>query len=144
MASSVSESQNITNGVEGVVSTAFSTPKGDSILIVNPTATSYSQLAIAINNPHNTNATTANVYTMNNPSAPAAAVSSTVTLTSTSTGFTAKVSVPALSVVGITLPAHSSKLLLRSGGVNLRRTPVPASPEDKWLASALPISANQL
>lgn len=84
----------------GIETTAFYTPTQDSILIVNPTSTSYSNIPITINN-SGFNSPSATVYQVMNGQSISG---SSITLTRSGTGsYTTSISVPPYSVVGIAI-----------------------------------------
>jgi hypothetical protein len=84
----------------GIESTAFYTLTKDSILIVNPTATAYSNITVTITN-SGFSSPSANLYQVVNGQSIG---SSSITLTSSGSGaYTVNISIPAYTVTGISI-----------------------------------------
>lgn len=102
MAASVQQSSN-----SGLVTTAFYTPGGDQMVIVNTSGNNYSNIPVAANNAGPT-PSQATLYTLNSDNRTIATESLALT-SNNNGGFTATVSVPPYSVVALSL---SSKVPL--------------------------------
>lgn len=101
MAASVSP--NITQS--GLSATAFYTPTQDSVLIINPSSTSYSGVTVTMANP-GVAATSANLFILNSSNQQIATQS--VALSPGNGGYTASITIPAYTVVGISIPVSST------------------------------------
>jgi hypothetical protein len=84
----------------GLTATAFYTSKGDDVVVINPTSTSYGAVTVTLSNPGLT-AGVATVYLLNR--ANSQITTESVTLTRVSGGYTARVAVPAYSTVAVAL-----------------------------------------
>jgi hypothetical protein len=85
---------------EGIIATAYYTPTMDSILVINPTASSFSGITLQINNSGFSSPTSsAHIINASNPQLSAWPV----TTTSSSGGLKATFNLPAYSVVAISL-----------------------------------------
>jgi hypothetical protein len=83
----------------GLETTAFYTSKQDSILIVNPTATAYSNITVIIAN-SGFSSPSANLFEVVNGNSIS---SSSITLTPSGSDYTLSISVPAYTVLGISI-----------------------------------------
>ena len=86
-------------GGGGLATTAFTTSTQDAIVIVNPTATAYSQISVTFTNPGFSN-TQGTLYQIENG---AAISSSTVAFATQGTNLSTTIDVPAYSVQAISL-----------------------------------------
>ncbi|MGB0124066.1 MAG: choice-of-anchor D domain-containing protein, partial [Silvibacterium sp.] len=83
----------------GIETTAFYTPNQDSILIVNPTSTAYSNITVTIEN-SGFSSPSANLYEVVNGQSIS---SSSITLTPSGSAYTVNISVPAYTALGISV-----------------------------------------
>lgn len=90
----------------GLVVTGFYTATKNNVVIVNTSGASYANLTITLQNPGNTNATTATVFTLNQANPHIATAQSPVQ--SGATGYTSLVNVPAYSTVALSVNASGS------------------------------------
>ena len=107
------------NAQSPLVMTGFYTVTGDAVLLINPTANTYSNLALTVNNPGavSLNGT---MFTLNSTNTQIA--SQAVSFTAAGNSATGTVSVPPYTVLGILLPTGVS-----AGGVSVKVTPSSAT-----------------
>jgi PKD repeat protein len=96
MARSVSPASTTT----GLTATAFYTNKADNVVIINPAATSYSAVSVALNNP-GLAGVTGTAYLLNQANGQITIES--VTLTAVAGGYSARLAVPAYSTVALSI-----------------------------------------
>lgn len=86
-------------GAGGIAMTAFYTPNQDSVLVVNPTAQAYSNLTVTVENSGLTSPQAVLYQIVNGNQI----TSSSLQLTPSGTSYTATISVPAYTVMGIAI-----------------------------------------
>lgn len=96
MAASVSPAST----TSGLTATAFYTEKADNVVVINPTATNYGTVAVALNNSGLAGATAA-AYLLNKSNGQITTES--VTLTPVSGGYSAQLAVPAYSTLALSI-----------------------------------------
>ncbi len=86
-----------------LIGTAFYTSSNNAVVLVNPTGSDVANVTVTLNNPGNAS-TAATMYLLNAANLPPA--SSPLSLTSSNNSLSAPVTVPAYSVVGLSVPAQ--------------------------------------
>jgi hypothetical protein len=111
MAASVSPAST----TSGLSATAFYTSGADSVVVINPTSTSYNAVSVAVKNPGLTSAT-GTVYVLDRANGQISTES--VALTAVTGGYSAQVAVPAYSTVALSVKGTQ-------GGGTTPTTPTP-------------------
>ncbi|HLZ81906.1 MAG TPA: hypothetical protein VKP04_09755, partial [Ktedonobacteraceae bacterium] len=93
----------VTTNLQGVYATGFYTSTKDNLVIVNTSATAYTNLTIGIQNPGKTTATTATVFTLNRANPQIA--TSQATIQESGNGYMTVVSLPAYTTVALSIDA---------------------------------------
>jgi len=86
-----------------LIGTGFYTSSNNAVVLVNPTGSDVSNVSVALNNPGNAS-TNATMYLLNSSHWPP--VSQPLALTSSSSALSTALTVPAYSVVGLSVPAQ--------------------------------------